>query len=76
MYPEAKSALRAKEKIIGAKRVAAETGAETRVRVEAKAEIRKQYVGILTDALNKVKASFNRLKRAMVGSKEDTKERA
>ena len=74
--PEAEATARAKEKAIFAKTVAAEAGAETRVRVEAKAEVRDQDVGILTDVLNKVKAAFNGLKRAMVGAKEETKEKS
>ena len=61
---------------ISAKRVAAEGGAETRVRVEAKAEVRYLDVGILANVLNKIKAASNGLKRAMVGSKEETKDKA
>ena len=61
---------------ISAKRVAAEGGAETRVRVEAKAEVRYLDVGILANVLNKIKAASNRLKRAMVGSKEETKDKS
>ena len=75
MEPESEATARAKEKAIAAKRVAAEAGAETRVKVEAKAEVRERDLGILTDILNKVKAESNGLKREMVGSKEDTKER-
>ena len=33
-------------------------------------------MGVLTDVLNKVKDASNGLKRAMVGAKEDTKEKA
>ena len=66
----------AKEKAIITKRVVVEAGAETRVRVEAKAEVRDQDVGILTDILNKFKAAFNCLKRAIVGSEEETKEKS
>ena len=47
----------------------AEAGAETRFRLESKAEVRDQYVGILMDILNKVKAASNGLKRVVVGSK-------
>ena len=72
---EAEATAREKEKSIAAKRVAAEAGAETRVRVEAKAEVRDWYVGILVVVLNKFKAASNGLNRAMVGSKEDTKEK-
>ena len=64
-----------KEKYITAKRMAAEAGAETRVRVEAKAEFMDRHVGILTFVLNKVNASSNGFKRAMVGAKEYTKEK-
>ena len=53
-----------------------EAGAETRVRLEAKAEVRDQYVGIFTDVLNKVNAEFNGLKREMVGAEEETKEKS
>ena len=67
---------RAKEKSIAPKRVAAEDGAETRVRVEAKDDIRDQDVGILTDLLNKVKAESKRLKRTMFGAEEKTKDKA
>ena len=49
---------------------------ETRVRVEAKAEVRDWYLVILTVALNKFKAESNGLKRAVVGAKEDNKEKA
>ena len=55
--------------------MAAEAGAETRFRVEAKAEVRDRYVGILTVILNKVKAESNGLLRAMVEDEEDTKEK-
>ena len=75
MEPESEGTARAKEKAIAAKRVAEEAGAETRVRVEAKSEVRERDVGILTDVLNKVKAESNGLKRAIVGSKEETKDR-
>ena len=76
MEPEAEATARAKDKAISAKRVVVEAGAETRVRVEAKAEVRDRYLGIFTVFLNKVKAESNGLKRAMVGAKEDTKEKA
>ena len=76
MEPESKATSRAKEKSIAAKRVAAEAGDETRVRVEAKDEFRDQDMGILTDVLNKVTATLNGLKREMVGSKEETKEKS
>ena len=75
MDPESEATARAKEKAIAAKRVSAEPGAEARVRVEAKAEVRDQDVGILTDFLNKVKATPNGLKREMVGSEEETNEK-
>ena len=68
--------MRAKEKAITVNRVATEAGAETRVRVKARAEFRDRYVGILPDVLNKVRSAYNRLKRAMVGYEEDTKEKA
>ena len=67
--------MRAKEKYITAKRVAAESGAETRVRVEAKAEFKDRYVGILTFVLNKFKVESNGLKKAMVGAEEDIKDK-
>ena len=76
MDPESEATARAKEKYIATKRVAAEGGDETRVRVEAKDEVRDQNVGILMDVLNKAKASSNGLKRAMVGDEEETKEKA
>ena len=76
MDPKDKATSREKDKAISAKRVVVEAGAETRVRVEAKAEVRDRYLGIFTVFLNKVKAESNGLKRAMVGSKEDTKEKA
>ena len=44
--------------------------------VEDKAEVRDWDVWILTDILKKVNAESNRLKRAMVGAKEETKEKA
>ena len=47
----------------------AEAGAETRFRLESKAEVRDQYVGIFMDILNKFKAASNGLKRVVVGSK-------
>ena len=75
MESEAEATARVKEKYITSKRVA-EAGAVTRVRVEAKAEVRDKCVEILTDILNKVKAASNGLKRSMVVSKEDTKEKA
>ena len=40
MDPEVEATLREKEKAIAAKRVVAEAGAETRFRLEAKAEFR------------------------------------
>ena len=55
--------------------MAEEAGAETRVKVEAKAEVRDWDVGILTVVLKNVKDALNALKRTMVGSKEDTKEK-
>ena len=64
-----------KEKAITSKRVT-EAGAVTRIRVEAKTEFRDQDVGILTEILNKLKAASNGLKRAIVVSKEETKEKA
>ena len=56
--------------------MAAEDDAETGVRVEANADVRNRDVGILTDFLSKVKATYNGLKREMVGAEEDTKEKA
>ena len=56
MEPEDEATARLKEKAITAKRVAAEAGAETTVRVEAKAEVRYRDVGILADVSKKVKA--------------------
>ena len=55
--------------------MAAEGGTETRVRVEAKAEVRYQDVWILMDVLNKVNDASKGLKREVVESKEDTKEK-
>ena len=75
MEPEAEATARAKEKYITSNRVAAEAGAETRFRVEAKAEVRDWDGGILTVILKKVKDASNVMKRVMVGSKEDTKEK-
>ena len=75
MDPESEATTIAKDKAIAAKRVVVESGAETRVRLEAKVEVRDQDLGIFTDVLNKVKAESNELKRAMVGTKEDTKEK-
>ena len=75
MKPEVDVTTRAKEKSIAAKRVVAEAGAETRFRVEAKAEVGDWYVGILTDVLNKIEAASNRLKRVMVRFERDTKEK-
>ena len=75
MDPESGETARAKDKAIAAKRVAVEAGAETSVRVEAKAEVRDRYLGILMVILNKVKSESNGLKRAIVGTKEDTKEK-
>ena len=62
--------MRANEKAIVTKRVVAEAGAETRVRVEAKAEVRDQDVGILKVKFNKFKAVSNVSKRAIVEAKE------
>ena len=62
-----------KEKAINSKRVA-EGGSVTKVRVEAKSEVRYWDVGILTDILHNVKAPYNGLKRVIVVSKEETKE--
>ena len=56
--------------------MSAEAGTDTWVRVESKADSRDRYVGILADVLNKVKAKSNELKREMVGSKEETKDKA
>ena len=75
MESEAEATARVKEKAINSKRVA-EAGAVTKVRVEAKAEVRDWGVGILTDILYNVKAASNGLKRKMVVSKEETKEKA
>ena len=69
MEPEAEVAARAKEKSIASKRMAEEAVSETKVRVEAKAEVRDWDVGILADILNNVKAPYNGLKREMVLSK-------
>ena len=76
MEPEAEATARNKDKSIAAKRVAVEAGAETRVRVEAKSEVRDRDLGILTVVLNKVKAESNVFKKAVVGAKEDNKEKA
>ena len=75
MESEAEATARVKEKAINSKRVA-EAGAVTKVRVEAKAEVRYWDVGIFTDILHNVKAPYNELNRAMVVSKEETKEKA
>ena len=64
-----------KEKAINSRRVA-EAGAVTNVRVEAKVEVRDWNVGILTDILHNVKAPYNGLKRVIVVSKEETKEKS
>ena len=48
----------------------------TKVRVEAKSEVRDWDVGILTEILHNVQAESSILKRAMVVSKEETKEKA
>ena len=56
--------------------MAVEAGTETRVSVEAKDEVRYWDLRILTVILNKVKAESNVWKRAMVGAKEDTNEKA
>ena len=76
LEPEARATARAKEKSISARRMAAESGADTRVKVEAKYEVRDRDVGILTVILNKVKAASNGLKSEMVGAEEETKEKA
>ena len=76
MEPETKTTVRAKEKAIATKRVASKAGAKSRVRVEVNAEVRDWDVGILTVVLNKVKDASNGLKRAMVGAKEDTKDKS
>ena len=55
-----------KEKEIPEKRMEVEDGYVTKVRVEAKAEVRDWNVGILTDVLNKVKAVSNGLKSIIV----------
>ena len=68
--------MRVKDKSINAKRVVAESGDVIRVRVEAKSEVRDRDVRILADVLNKVKSASNGLNRAVVGSKEDTKDKA
>ena len=73
--PEAEAAAMEEEKAIAAYMLAKEAGAETRVRVEAKADVRYRGVGILTDFLNKVKDASNDLNRAMVGSEKETKEK-
>ena len=72
MDPESEATTIAKDKAIAAKRVVVEAGAETRVRVESKAEVRDRGEGIFTVFLNKVKAESNGLKRAMVGAEEET----
>ena len=74
MESEAKATARVKEKAINSKRVA-EAGTVTRFRVETKAEVRDWDVGILADIFHIVKATSNGLKRAIVGTKEDTKEK-
>ena len=68
MESKAEVTARLKEKSINSKRVA-EADAVTKVRVEAKAEVRDWDVGILADILNNVKAPYNGLKREMVLSK-------
>ena len=73
MEPEAEATARVKDKPIAANRLVVEAGAETRVRMEAKAEVRDQDLGILTVILNKFKAESNGLNRAMFGSKGDIK---
>ena len=65
--------MRAEEKFIAAKRVLVDTGAETRGRLEAKAEVGDRDVGILTDVLNKVKSASNGLKSAVIGSEKEIK---
>ena len=74
MEPEDEGTARLNVKSITAKRLAVEAGAVTRVRVEAKTEVRDSDVGIFLGVLNKVKAASNKLKRAMVASKEEIKE--
>ena len=54
----------------------AEAGAETRVRVEVKVDVRDWDVEILTDVLNKVEAAYNGLMREMVGVEEETNEKS
>ena len=44
--------------------------------MKSKADVRGWDVGILTYVLNKVKDEFNGLKRAIVGSEEETKEKS
>ena len=75
MEPEAEATVRERGEAIAANRVVVESGAETRFRVEAKAEVRDRDVGILTGVLNKVKAESKGLKRVMVGAEEDTKDK-
>ena len=76
MDPKSEATERAKEKSVSARRVAEEASAETRVRVEVKAEVRDRNVGIFTFVLKKFKAASSGLKRAMVGSEEETNEKA
>ena len=71
---EAEATARVKEKSINSKRVA-EAGDATKIKVETKVEVRDWDVGILTDILHNVKAPLKVLKRAVVVSKEDTKEK-
>ena len=68
--PEAEVTARAKDKYISTERVAAEADAETRVRVEAKDEVRDQDVGVFTEVLNKFKNANNGLKREIFVSEE------
>ena len=74
MESEAEETARVKEKDINSKRVV-EAGAVTKVKVEANAEFRDWDMGILTEILHNVKYPSNGLKRSVVVSKEDTKEK-
>ena len=56
---EARTRARLKEKAIAAKRVVEKSGGDTRIRFEAKFEVRDRNVGILLDVLNKVNAASN-----------------
>ena len=70
MDPEAEAMARAKDRYISAKGLAVESGTETRVRVEAKDEVRDQDVGVFTEVLNKFKNANNGLKREIFVSEE------